>query len=68
MINTRKLKGRIVAAGYTQSTLAAAVGMSVNSLNAKVNGNAVFNCDEVEAICLALDIIDPVEKCEIFLA
>lgn len=67
MVNTNLLKGRIVAAGYTQRKLAAAVGMSVNSLNAKINGHKIFDSDEVNRICDTLRITSPNEKCEIFL-
>ena len=51
MINTNKLKGKMIEAGYTQLSLASAIGMSVNALNAKINGKATFNCDEADAVC-----------------
>ena len=50
MINTNLLKGKILSAGFTQQTLAPLVKMSVNSLNAKINGRKVFDTDEVERI------------------
>ena len=68
MINTNLLKGKILSAGFTQQTLAPLVKMSVNSLNAKINGRKVFDTDEVERICDILNITDPVEKCLIFLS
>ena len=64
MINTNLLKGKILSAGFTQQTLAPLVKMSVNSLNAKINGRKVFDTDEVERICDILNITDPVEKCQ----
>lgn len=67
MINTNKLKGRIIEAGYTQISLAEAVGMSVNALNAKINGRASFNCDEADALCSLLGIESSDEKVDIFL-
>ncbi len=67
MINTNLLKGRIAAAGYSQKTLAPVVKMSLNSLNAKVNGRKSFDTMEIERLCEALKIIDPTEKCLIFL-
>ena len=67
MVNPNLLKGKITAAGYTQQKLATAVGMSVNSLNAKINGRKTFDADEVIRICNVLGIVNPEEKCEIFL-
>lgn len=67
MVDTNLLKGKIVAAGYTQRKLATAIGISVNSLNAKINGRKIFDADEVNRICDVLKITNPSEKCEIFL-
>lgn len=67
MVNTNLLKGRIAVAGFTQKKLAHAAGMSLNSLNAKINGRKIFDADEVIRICDILGIHDPREKCEIFL-
>lgn len=68
MVNTNLLKGKIVATGITQRKLADSVGMSVNSLNAKINGRKIFDADEVIRICDVLKITSPIEKCEIFFA
>lgn len=68
MVNGNLLRGRIVAAGMLQKELAAAVGMSPNSLTMKIQGRRSFSCDEVEKICDVLEITEPREKCEIFLA
>ena len=54
-------------AGYTQKSLAKAADMSVNSLNAKINGRAEFTIDEVDVLCDLLHIETPDEKVEIFL-
>ena len=67
MVDTNKLKARLALAGYTQEQLAKEAGMSVNSLNCKINGKAVFNCDEVDAICKVLGVKELAEKAEIFL-
>lgn len=64
---TNKLKGKIVEKGYTQRSLAAALGMSKNTLNAKINGRVPFNTVEIERICKKLDIQSGSEKAEIFL-
>lgn len=67
MVDTNLLKGKIVAAGYTQRELASEAGMSTNSLNAKINGRKAFDADEVIRLCNLLGIVNPQEKCEIFL-
>lgn len=68
VVNTNLLKGRITSEGYTQQRLAPLVGMSANSLNAKVNGRKKFDTEEAVRICHALRINDPIEKCDIFLS
>lgn len=68
MVNTNLLKGKIAAAGYTQKALAPVIGMSKNTLNAKVKGRKNFNTHEIARICDVLSIIDPAEKCNIFLS
>lgn len=69
---TNELKGRIVAAGYTQKTLAEAMTsdgkkISENTLSKKVNGRVPFDTDEVVCICKLLGIHDNDEKAHIFL-
>lgn len=61
------LKGKIIAAGYTQNTLAKELNMSKNTLSAKINGRVAFNCDEVVQLCSLLAIDDNNEKAHIFL-
>ncbi|MBR1810757.1 MAG: helix-turn-helix transcriptional regulator [Clostridia bacterium] len=66
--NTKRLLcSKILAAGYTQRSLADKVGMSKNALNAKINGKSEFNLGEINRICNALNICNPIEKAEIFL-
>lgn len=62
-----KFKGKLAEAGYSQKSLAAAIGMSENTLSAKVNGKVPFNTVEIEQICDKLHIHDGVEKASIFL-
>ena len=64
----RKLRGKMAEAGFTQRSLAAAIGISENSLGAKIKGKRSFKTDEIEEICKILGITDCVEKAEIFLA
>ena len=64
----KKLKGKIVEAGYSQRSLALEIGMSKNTLNSKVNGKIPFNTVEIERICDKLGIYDGAEKASIFLS
>ena len=66
-MSSNKLKGKIAEAGYSQRSLATELGMSKNTLNAKVNGKIPFNTDEIEKICEKLGIHDRTEKAAIFL-
>ena len=68
MINTNKIKGAIVRAGFTQTNLAQALNMSVNTLNAKINGKSRITTDEAQDMCRILAINSDAEKVEIFLA
>lgn len=51
-----KLLGRIREYGYTQKTLAAAIGMSVSQLNQCLKSKANFKHKHILAICKVLDI------------
>ena len=68
MTNSKRLRARMLEAGFSQRTLASEIKMSVNTLNRKINNKRSFNCDEVDAICEALHIDDPEEMANIFLS
>ena len=53
-----KLKGRIVEKGMSQVELAKKLNLSVQALNAKLNGRANFNLTEIRIIIDALCIED----------
>ena len=67
-MNINELKGAIARAGFTQKTLARAIDMPINTLNAKVNGKSKLTVDEAELICEVLSISDSAEKVKIFLS
>ena len=67
MVNTNVFLGLMKIAGYSQKSLAKEIGMSENTMSLKVNNKAVFNTDEIEAICCALNISDDAQKANIFL-
>ena len=67
MVDTNKLKGAMVRAGFSQISLAKRLGMSKNTLNAKLNGKAKISTDEAKFMCEVLGIETEKEKIEIFL-
>lgn len=60
--NYSRLLGRIKEKGFTQSSLAATVGISETSLNLKLNNKGLFRQDEIVKIAEALDI--PMTVCD----
>ena len=67
MLDSKKLKGKMVEAGYTQGQLAKKIGVSENTLTRKLNGKRDFTIGEVDRICDILSIHDGVTKAQIFL-
>ena len=54
--NYSKLLGRIRECGFTQATLAKAIGINKGTLSAKLNNQNYFLSSEIIAICNALHI------------
>lgn len=54
--NYSKLSGRIRECGYTQVTLASAIGINKGTLSAKLNNQSYFTQAEMCAICKVLNI------------
>lgn len=50
VLDTKKLKGKIVENGDTQAQLAAAIGISPSNLNDKINGKVSFRQAEIAMI------------------
>lgn len=67
-MNSNRLRARMIEAGYTQRSLAQAIGKSENTLSNKMSGKTPFTTDEVLAICDCLHIIDNGERAQIFLS
>ena len=61
------LKAKMTEIGFTQRSLASKIKMSPTTLNLKLAGKRPFSLDEVERICDALGICDPLDKVKIFL-
>ena len=73
MVNVNKLRSRMVLKGYTQKTLVAemnarGVKTSENTFSSKMNGKSQFDCDEADVICDILEVEEPAERSDIFLA
>jgi hypothetical protein len=63
----------MVLKGYTQKTLVAEMNVrgvktSENTFSSKMNGKSQFDCDDADVICEILEVENPAEKAEIFLA
>ena len=73
MVDIRKLRSRMVLKGYTQKRLVAemkarGVKISENTFSSKMNGTSSFDTDMVDILCDILDVSEPADKAEIFLA
>lgn len=63
ILKSRKLKARMVQMGITQKGLAHELGISIQSLNDKLNGRGVINIYEASKIT---DLLKLEEPCNIF--
>nr|DAK91630.1 MAG TPA: Regulatory protein [Caudoviricetes sp.] len=67
MVDTIRLKGLIVSAGFSQRTFAKYIGMNKDTFNLKINNKSDFKTGEIEKICEALHIVKASDKVDIFL-
>lgn len=67
MLNKNFLLSRMVAKGYNQRSLSVAMNLSKNTLNAKVNGKECLDTEQIDRLCVLLEINTPQEKVDIFL-
>ena len=73
MVDIQKLRAKMVLKGYSQKSLVPEINargykISENTLSSKMNGTSTFDCDLVDVICDILEVEEPAEKAEIFLA
>jgi hypothetical protein len=59
--------------GYTQKTLVAemnarGVKTTENTFSSKMNGKSQFDCEDADIICEILEVEEPAERADIFLA
>lgn len=73
MVDIRKLRSKMVLKGFNQKSLVSEINsrglkISENTFSSKMNGTSTFDCDLVDVICDILEVEEPAEKAEIFLA
>ncbi len=73
MVDINKLKARMFLMGHTQKSLVAemnerGVKTSENTMSSKMNGKSQFDCEDADVICEILEVNDPADRAEIFLA
>jgi hypothetical protein len=73
MVDIPKLRSKMVLKGFNQKRLvseinARGIKISENTFSAKMNGTSVFDCDLVDVICDILEVEEPADKADIFLA
>lgn len=56
MVKSNLLKAKMTEKGYTQKSLASAIGISAASLNYKINNIREFKVSEMRKICDLLEI------------
>ena len=66
MINTNKIKARIMELGLTQEDIADKVGINRSTFNLKITNKRRIYMDEVVKVCQALNISTPVDLKEMF--
>lgn len=65
MVNTQKIKARIIEVGLNQTTVAAALEIAQSTLNQKINNARPMTLEEAERLQAILKIPDP-EFCAYF--
>lgn len=73
MVDVNRLRSRMVLMGYTQKTLVAemnarGVKTTENTFSSKMNGKSKFDCDDADIICEILEVEEPADRADIFLA
>ena len=73
MVNVNKLKARMVEMGYTQKSLVLemvrrGVKTTENTISSKMTGKSQFDCTDADVICDILELHNPAQRADIFLA
>ncbi len=73
MVDILKLRSKMALKGFNQKRLVNEINsrglkISENTFSSKMTGTSTFDCDLVDVICDILEVAEPSEKAEIFLA
>lgn len=73
MVDILKLRSKMALKGFNQKRLvneinARGLKISENTFSSKMNSDSSFDCDLADKICEILEVDEPAEKAEIFLA
>ena len=73
MVDILKLRSKMALKGFNQKRLVNEINsrglkISENTFSSKMTGASAFDCDLVDVICDILEVEEPSEKAEIFLA
>lgn len=60
-MQVNRIRARMTELGFTQEKLANAMGITVQTLNAKLNGRSGFSLDEAISVTKILSLEDPLE-------
>lgn len=66
-MKSNKLKSIMVLKNISQGELAKRKGVSLNTINNQINGKTELSSKDIIFYCVALDIYNPIEICDIFL-
>lgn len=66
MVNTNKLKARILEMGLTQELIAKDIKMDYSTFNLKINNKRRIYVDEIAKLCRVLNITTPAELQDFF--
>lgn len=67
-MNLNKIKGKIAEQGKKKSDSAQYIGITPQSLNKKLNGKVKMTTEDAKKVCEFLNIVDYIERTEIFLS
>ena len=73
MVDINKLKSQMALKGFTQRSLVAEMDkrglkISENTFSSKMTGKSQFDCEDADIICEILEIENPADRADIFLA
>lgn len=73
MVDINKLKAQMALKGFNQRSLVAEMNkrgakIGENTFSSKMTGKSQFDCEDADIICDILEVEDPADRADIFLA